>query len=52
MAIDVFLAIIGLGLLVYGDLAVHRIARIVGVVVTTVAVVVAAVLASMREGEG
>jgi hypothetical protein len=40
------------GLFVYGDLAVHRTARIVGVVVTTVAVVVAAILASMREGEG
>jgi hypothetical protein len=52
MAIDVFLAVIGLGLFVYGDLAVHRTARIVGVIVTTVAVVVAAILASMREREG
>ena len=52
MAVDVVLAVIGLGLFVYGDLAVHRTARIVGVVVTTVAVVVAAILASMREGDG
>ena len=49
MAIDVFLAAVGLGLFVYGDLAVHRTARIVGVVVTTVAVVVAAILASTRD---
>ena len=52
MAIDVFLAAVGLGLFVYGDLAVHRTARIVGVVVTTVAVVVAAILASTRDRDG
>lgn len=52
MAIDVLLAAVGLGLFVYGDIAVHRTARIVGVVVTTVAVVVAAILASTRDRDG
>ena len=52
MAIDVFLDVIGLGLFVYGDLAVHRTARIAGVIVTTMAVVLAAILASMRERDG
>ena len=51
VAIDVLLAMVGLGLFVYGDLAVHRTARVVGVIVTTVAVVVAAILASTRERE-
>lgn len=51
-AIDISLAVVGLGLFVYGDLAVHRTARIVGVIVTTVAVVVAAILASTRERDG
>jgi len=51
-AIDVSLAVVGLGLFVYGDLAVHRTARIVGVIVTTVAVVVAAILASTRDRDG
>jgi putative Mn2+ efflux pump MntP len=52
LAIDLLLAAVGFGLFVYGDLAVHRTARVVGVIVTTVAVVVAAILASTREGDG
>jgi len=52
VAIDVMLAAVGLGLFVYGDLAVHRTARVVGVIVTTLAVIVAAILASSREREG
>lgn len=52
MAIDVFFAAVGLGLFVYGDIAMHRTARIVGVVLTTVAVVVAAILASTRDRDG
>jgi multisubunit Na+/H+ antiporter MnhG subunit len=52
VAIDVLLAAVGLGLFVYGDLAVHRTARVAGVIVTTLAVVVAAILASSREREG
>jgi hypothetical protein len=52
LTIDGVLVLVGLGLFVYGDLAVHRTARIVGVIVTTVAVVVAAILASTRERDG
>jgi hypothetical protein len=52
IVIDVSLALVGLGMFVYGDLAVHRTARVVGVIVATVAVVVAAILASTREGDG
>ena len=51
VAVDVMLAMVGLGLFDYGDLAVHRTARVVGVIVTTLAVVVAAILASSRERE-
>jgi len=51
VAIDVVLAVVGLGLFVYGDLAVHRTARVVGVIVTTLAVVVAAIFASSGERE-
>jgi len=49
LAIDVLLAAVGLGLFVYGDLAVHRTARVIGVIVTTVAVVIAAILTSTRD---
>ena len=45
------LALIGLGVFVYGDLATNRTARIVGVTVVTLAVVVAAILASNRDQE-
>jgi len=52
MASHVVLVAVGLGLFVYGDIAIHRTARIVGVVVITVAVVVAAILASTRDRDG
>jgi drug/metabolite transporter (DMT)-like permease len=51
IALDAVLALIGLGVFVYGDLATNRTARIVGVTVVTVAVVVAAILASNRDEE-
>ena len=51
IALDAALGLIGLGLFVYGDLATNRIARIVGVTVVTLAVVVAAILASNRDQE-
>ena len=51
IALDAALGLIGLGLFVYGDLATNRIARIVGVTVVTLAVVVAAILASNRDHE-
>lgn len=52
LAIDVVLVLVGLGLFVYGDLSVHRTARIAGVIITTLAIVVAAILASTRERDG
>ena len=51
IALDAALGLIGLGHFVYGDLATNRIARIVGVTVVTLAVVVAAILASNRDHE-
>ena len=51
IALDAALALIGLGVFVYGDLATNRTARIVGVTVVTLAVVVAALLASNRDQE-
>ena len=51
IALDAALGLIGLGLFVYGDLATNRAARIVGVTVVTLAVVVAAILASNRDHE-
>jgi len=52
LAIDVVLVLVGLGLFVYGDISVHRTARIAGVIITTLAIVVAAILASTRERDG
>lgn len=51
LALDAALALIGLGVFIYGDLATNRAARIVGVTVVTLAVVVAAILASNRDPE-
>jgi drug/metabolite transporter (DMT)-like permease len=51
IALDAALALIGLGVVIYGDLATNRAARIVGVTVVTLAVVVAAILASNRDPE-
>jgi hypothetical protein len=51
IVLDAALGLIGLGVFVYGDLATNRTARIVGVTVVTVAVVVAAILASSRDHE-
>jgi drug/metabolite transporter (DMT)-like permease len=51
IVLDAALGLIGLGVFVYGDLATNRTARIVGVTVVTVAVVVAAILAANRDEE-
>ena len=49
VALDVALAIIGLGFFIYGDVATNRTVRVIGVIVVTVAIVGGAILAVTRE---
>ncbi|HET7379339.1 MAG TPA: hypothetical protein VFJ24_04785 [Gaiellales bacterium] len=46
--IDVLLALLGVGLFAYGDVVANRSVRLLGVVLTTVCVVAAAILAAFR----
>src|SRR5205823_7581974 len=49
VALDVALAVIGLGFFIYGDVATNRTVRVIGVIVVTVAIVGGAILAVTRE---
>ena len=49
VALDVALAVIGLGFFIYGDVATNRTVRVIGVIVVTVAIVGGAILAVARE---
>jgi hypothetical protein len=46
--LDILLGLFGLGIFVYGDLVTNRSLRLLGVVLTTVCVVAAAILAAFR----
>jgi hypothetical protein len=46
--VDVLLGAVGLGVFIYGDLVPNRSLRIVGFVVVTICIVVAAILSAFR----
>ena len=49
IALDVALALIGVGFFVYGDVVTSRAVRVIGMIVVTVAIVGGAILAVTRE---
>ncbi len=49
VALDLLLAVVGVGCFIYGDLATNRTVRVIGVIVVTIAIVCGAILAVSRE---
>lgn len=49
---DIIVGAIALGVMIYGDLVSDRTLRLVGFVVVTICVVVAAILAAFRRDDG